>query len=196
MNKEFYILLSTLLFVGFGTAAVIFFHDDSRNKDPMMLVQQEVCLKLQHSAIRLFQNHQLFEAEAETRRLLKLDPENREMALFFGRILFETGRRQEAEKIFQAQVSISPFNVGARNNLAVIAAARQQYEAAAKIFSTISNRDNIRRVAENNLAVVKKAIELTDQKRNFAIVPESGKIDFRTIGAISIKLIELPPERE
>ena len=196
MTKEFYILLSLLLFTGFGTAAVIFFHDDDKNRDPMYQLQQDVCLKLRKNAIRYFLRHEPFEAEAEVRRLLKLDPDNREMLLFFGRILFETGRSRESEDVFRKLIALSPLDKGARNNLAVVMASRHQYEAARREFSAIAGDDSIASVAAVNLDVVKKALELTAEKRNFALTPETGKLNFRYIGAITVKIIELPPENK
>ncbi len=196
MTREFYILLALLLFTGFGTAAVIFSHDDSKNSDPMFEVQKEVCLKLRKNAIRFFQRSELFEAEAEVRRLLKLDPENREMALFFGRILFETGRRDEAEKVFRNLIASSPIDKGARSNLAVLMAVNHNYEAARREFARLAAESSFTQIAAGNLAVVEKAAELTGLKRNFAIVPESGKVNFRNVGVIILKIIELPPENK
>jgi hypothetical protein len=54
----------------------------------------------------------------------------------------------------------------------------------------------MRRIAPGNLAAVRKAAELTRLGRSFVIVPESGKTDFRVIGAISIKTVELHPENK
>jgi thioredoxin-like negative regulator of GroEL len=196
MTKEFYILLALLLITGFGTAGVIFFHDDTANSDPMVQLQQEVCLKLRQNAIKLFQRHELFESEAELRRLLKLDPENREMMLLFGRILFETGRVRESGEIFRHIMALSPIDTGARNNLAVIMASEGKFEAAERELISISDRDSIRRIAPGNLAAVRKAAELAKLGRRFAIVPETGKTDFRVIGAISVRTVELHPENK
>ena len=196
MTREFYILLLLLFITGFGTAAVIFFHDDSQNSDPMFLVQQDVCFKLRKSAIRSFQRRELIEAEAEVRRLLKLDPENREMTLFFGRILFETGRRDEAEAVFRHLLAVSPLDKGARNNLAVLMAVNGSFEAARKEFSVLAGGSFDRQTSAANLAVMEKAIELTGLKRSFVIVPESARINSRNVGVITLKIVELHPENK
>lgn len=194
MTREFYILLAMLLFTGFGTAAVIFLHDDTRSSDPMYNIQQEVCLKLRNNAVKLYRSREPFEAEAELRRLLKIDPENRSMTLLFGRILFETGRIKEAENVFRHLLAVSPADSGARNNLAVILASERKFEAAEREFAAIIGKETIRKTASGNLDAVRKALELTGLDRSFAIVPEAGKIDSRVIGAISIKTVELHTE--
>ena len=153
-------------------------------------------MKLRQNAIKLFQRHELFESEAELRRLLKLDPENREMMLFFGRILFETGRVRESGEIFRHIMALSPIDTGARNNLAVIMASEGKFEAAERELISISDKDSIRRIAPGNLAAVRKAAELAKLGRRFAIVPEIGKTDFRVIGAISVRTVELHPENK
>ncbi|MBO5899555.1 MAG: tetratricopeptide repeat protein, partial [Lentisphaeria bacterium] len=137
----------------------------------------------------------LFESEAQLRRLLKLDPENREMMLLLGRILFESGRVAEAEQIFHHLTASSRLDAGARNNSAVIMAAQHKFEAAERELVSISDKESMRRIAPGNLAAVRKAAELTRLGRSFVIVPESGKTDFRVIGAISIKTVELHPEK-
>ena len=195
MNKEFYILLSILLFIGFGTAVVISRHDDNSRKNPFDDIQHTVCLDLRHKAVRFFLNRDIIEAENHLRRLLKINSDDREMMLLYGRILLETGRVQEAEKLFRKMVSGNPLDWGAKNNLGAVLLLRNKYEAALREFQLASRNDTAVQYAGENLKTVSKALELLRQNKKFILVINTSAQNLQKhIGVITLSVLEAKTE--
>lgn len=195
MNKEFYILLSILLFTGFGTAVVISRHDDNSRKNPFDDIQHTVCLDLRHKAVRFFLNRDIIEAENHLRRLLKINSDDREMMLLYGRILLETGRVQEAEKLFRKMVSGNPLDWGAKNNLGAVLLLRNKYEAALREFQLASRNDTAVQYAGENLKTVSKALELLRQNKKFILVINTSAQNLQKhIGVITLSVLEAKTE--
>ena len=191
MTKEFCILLTMLLLTGFGTAVVISVHDDNTSKNPYDDVQHTVLLELRSKALRFFHQKDLFESENHLRKLLKINPDNREMQLLYGRILLETGRNDEAERIFRRMASSYPLDCGARNNLGVSLLLRHQYEAALREFETAVRNETGKQYVPVNLEVVRSALKLSRENKKFIISLNAGKISGRNVGVITTTLTEL-----
>ena len=190
MSKEFYILLAMMLLTGFGIGVVVLVHDDSVPKSKLDEVQNSVALELRNKSMRFFRHHALYDAEAHLRRLLKINPDDREMMLLYGRVLFETGRSDEAEKVFRKMLSVSPLDSGARNNLAVALFMRHQYEAAIREFDAAARNDAARDYAVPNLETVRRAMALVQEGKNFVTILNANKIHQRCPGAITVTLLE------
>ena len=189
MNRELAILLTMLLLTGFGTAWIVFNHNDSRDPDPLYRVQTEVCGKLRRQAVQAFRRHDHFEAERYLRRLLKINPDDREMQLLFGRVLLETRREFEAEKLFRKIAADNLLDSGARNNIGVVLLLRGRYEDALMEFSAASRLDSGKDYALPNLEIAKKCIELHNLNHPFAVIININKIYVRCPGALSAGVI-------
>lgn len=191
MTKEFCILLLLLLLTGFGTAVVIFVHDDDNRKNPYDDVEQIIRLELKKNALRFFRQKDLYEAENHLRKLLKIDPENREMQLLYGRILLETGRNEDAERTFRRMASANPLDYGARNNIGVAMLLAHKYEAALQEFTLISRNGGGQRYVGINIAAAQRAIELSNAEKKFSISVNSDVTVNRDPGIITTSIVEL-----
>ena len=191
MNKEFCILLIALLLTGFGTAVIIANHTDSGRKDPYGDVQHVVFLELRTKALRFFRQRDLFEAENHLRKLLKMNPENREMMLLYGRVLLETGRSEEAERVFRRLAASNPLDYGARNNIGVVMLLAHRYEDAQREFELISRKVSARQYVSVNLESVKAAIELSRTDKKFAILLNSDNSQGTDDGVITTSITQL-----
>ena len=192
MNREFYILLGILLLIGFGTAVVISKHDDNSRNNPFDDIQQTVCLDLRHKSIRFFLNRDFIEAENHLRRLLKINNEDREMLLLYGRILLETGRVQEAEKLFRKMISSNPLDWGAKNNLGAVLLLHNKYEAAAREFENASRNDTATKYTNENIKTVARVLDLIRQNKKFILViNNSGQSLQKHFGVVTLSVLEI-----
>lgn len=192
MNKEFFILLGILLISGFGTAVVISRHDDHSRKNPFDDIQHTVCLDLKHKAMRFFMNRDYIEAENHLRRLLKINSDDREMLLLYGRILVETGRTQDAEKLFRKMLSNSPLDWGARNNLGVVLLLHNQYEAAARELKHASRNETAAQYTRENLGTVEKALNFISGNKKFRFtMKNASQTELRNPGVMTLHIMEI-----
>ena len=125
------------------------------------------------------------------RKFLKIEPENREMQLLYGRILLETGRNEEAERVFRRLSSSNPLDCGARNNLAAAMMLRHQYESALREFLLAARNEAGKQYVPINIATVKRALELSKSNKKFIISINAGKMSGRNIGVITTSIVEL-----
>ena len=192
MNREFYILLGILLFLGLGTAVIISMHDDNRRKSPFDEIQHTVCLELRQKALRYFLSGDHIEAENHLRRLLKIRPDERDMQRLYGRVLVETGKLQDAEKLFRKMLSDNPLDWGAQNNLGVTLLFRRQYEAADREFARASRNETAVVYTSVNRKAVSGAMEFSRQNRKFIFVMNSAnQAQARYISVITLSVLEV-----
>ena len=192
MNREFYILLGILLFLGLGTAAIISLHDDNRRKNPFDDIQHTVCLELRQKAVRYFLSGDRIETENHLRRLLKISPDERDMLRLYGRVLVETGKLQDAEKIFRKMLSNNPFDWGAQNNLGVTLLLRHQYEAADREFERASRNETAIAYTSVNRKAVSETMELIRQNRKFIFVMNTvNQAQMRYISVITLSVLDV-----
>lgn len=194
MTKEFYILLGILLLTGLGIGVTVSLHDDTVRKSKLDEVQQSVALELRNKSLRFFRQRALYDAEANLRRLIKINPDDREMMLLYGRVLFETGRSDEAEKIFRKILSFAPYDSGARNNLAVALLMRHQYEAALREFTTAARSELAQEYAVPNVRTAQLAAQWMKNGEKFVIAMNARKIYQRCPGAITVILLRTPEQ--
>ena len=192
MNREFYILLGILLFLGLGTAFIISMHDDNRKNNPFDDIQHTVCLELRQKAVRYFLNGDHAEAENHLRRLLKISPDERDMQRLYGRVLVETGKLQDAEKLFRKMLSGNPLDWGARNNLGVTLLFRGQYEAADREFERASRNETAVAYTSVNRQAVSGAMEFSRKNRKFIFVMNSAsQSQVRYISVITLSVLDV-----
>lgn len=190
MTREFVILLSILLLTGGVTAVIVASHGNHGRVSTFTDVEYKVCSELRNKALRHFREREFFESENHLRRLLKIEPDNLEMQLFYGRILLETGRTDEAERVFRRMTSANPLNSAARSNLGAALLLRHQYETALRELQYANRNEVSREYVAENIRTAMRAMELNRRAESFTITVNPSFIHRSNIGVVTVSLTE------
>ena len=112
-------------------------------------------------------------AEKDLKEALQLEPRNGVILLNYAHLLWETDRKEEAEKIYQAALAIDSSNAAALGSLGFLAREMGDAEAARKYFLELAKKQ------PDNYVPFLALGDLYSEKRQFAEAQESYEHAFQ-----------------
>ncbi len=120
INRPLLILLPALIAVGLATATLIYFYDTPdqlKNSSTKQIRRHEIVWQMTKKAEALVESHKYPEAEKLTRRLIKITPDNIQLAKLLGESCYRQGKFQEAYEIYQKLSEKRPEDAANYNNM-------------------------------------------------------------------------------
>ena len=124
---RFFVLLGILIVVAGATGTVILTHPNSANV-PASPAGMQIFFHWKNRITELIREERFIEAKQLALRMRHVFPNQPLPERLLGRICYETGRYDEAAKIFQTLLLRSPGDAVSRNNLGMTLLRLQRYE--------------------------------------------------------------------
>jgi len=144
INRPLLILLPTLIVLGLATAALIYFYDTPsvlKNNSTKQIRRHEIVWQMTKKAEALAESQKYPEAEKLTRRLIKISPENIQLAKILGESCYRQGKFQEAFEIYQKISEKRPDDAANYNNMGQCLVMQNRYEEGIKKLIIARNLD-------------------------------------------------------
>lgn len=135
INRQLLILLPVLIAIGLATTALIYFYDTPdqlKNNSTQQIRRHEIVWQMTKKAEALVESQKYPEAEKLTRRLIKISPDNIQLAKLLGESCYRQGKFQEAYDIYQKLSEKRPEDAANFNNMGQCLIMQNRFEDGIK----------------------------------------------------------------